>query len=100
MSIAQSILPELLHEMAGTRKELERVPDDRLGWKPHTKSVTLGRLASHLAELPSWAEMTMTTTELDIAPPGETRTGANLGSRAEMLAMFDRCLEGAKAAIG
>lgn len=100
MSIAQSILPELVHEMAGTRRELERVPDDRLAWKPHPRSMTLGRLASHLAELPSWGTMTMQTTELDIAPPGDTRTGANLASRAEILALFDRNLEAARAAIG
>lgn len=99
MSISQSILPELVQEMAGTRRELERVPDDRLDWRPHPKSMTLGRLASHLAELPSWGKMTLETTELDIAPPGHDVRGASLGSRSEILALFDQNLEGVKAAI-
>ena len=99
MSIAKSILPELEHEMAGTRKVLDRVPDGRYDWKPHPKSMTLGRLASHLAELPGWGTYTMQVTELDIAPPGETRTGANLGSKAEILALFDQNIADAKKAI-
>lgn len=99
MSISQSLLPEIAHEMASTRKELERVPDDRLAWKPHAKSMTLGRLASHLAELPSWGQMTMQTTELDIAQPGQDTRGASLGSRSEMLALFDKNLAAATAAI-
>ncbi len=100
MSLAQSLLPELIHEMANTRKELERVPEARLDWKPHPKSMTLGRLASHLAELPSWGQVTMQTRELDIAPPGQDVRGADLRTRAEMLAMFDRNVEAAKAAVG
>jgi uncharacterized damage-inducible protein DinB len=100
MSIAQSILPELIHEMASTRRELERVPDDRLSWQPHAKSMTLGRLASHLAELPMWGQVTMQTRELDIAPPNSDAKGANLGSRKEMLALFDQNVEAAKAAVG
>ncbi|HWA58960.1 MAG TPA: DinB family protein [Gemmatimonadales bacterium] len=100
MSLAQSLLAELDHEMAGTRRELERVPEDRLAWKPHAKSMTLGRLASHLAELPSWGAMTVRTTELDISPPGSTATRATFSSRAEILAHFDKCLADARAAIG
>lgn len=101
MSIARSILPEFDHEMAGTRKLLERVPDGRSDWKPHPKSMTLGRLASHLAELPSWGGGTMEVTELDIMPPGQPRTtGANLSTRAEILALFDKNLAAARTAIG
>ena len=43
MAITQALLPEFDREMANTRKTLERVPDDKLGWKPHEKSMTLGR---------------------------------------------------------
>lgn len=101
MSIAQSLLPELDHEMAGTRRVLERVPDDRFDWKPHPKSMTLGRLASHLAELPVWGEGTMVVTELDIMPVGQPKqTGANLANRAEILALFDKSLAAARTAIG
>lgn len=70
MSLAQSLLPEFDHEMASTRKALERVPEAKFGWKPHEKSMTLGRLASHLAELPAWTASTFDVDELDLAPPG------------------------------
>ncbi len=54
MALRDSILPEFDHEMATTRKTLERVPEDKPEWKPHEKSMSLGRLAGHLAELPSF----------------------------------------------
>ena len=52
MPIVDALLPEFDHEMTVTRKLLERVPDDKLEWKPHPKSMTLGQLASHIAMLP------------------------------------------------
>jgi len=70
MSLAQSLLPEFDHEMSGTRKTLERVPEDRLAWRPHAKSMTLGGLASHLSNLPSWVALTIERDQLDIAPVG------------------------------
>jgi uncharacterized damage-inducible protein DinB len=99
MSISQGLLAEFDHEMGGTRRELERVPDGKAEWKPHPKSMTLGRLASHLAELPEWGRFTMQLTEFDIAPPGQPRLAPhNLATRAEILALFDRTtLEGRKA---
>jgi uncharacterized damage-inducible protein DinB len=100
MSIAQSLLPEFDQEMAGTRKELERVPDGKLDWRPHPKSMLLGRLASHLAELPSWGQFTMELTELDIAPVGQPVPKANnLGTRADILALFDQSAAAARKAI-
>src|SRR5437867_12132168 len=56
--------------MASTRRALERVPTGKAAWKPHPKSMPLGRLATLLAELPSWALHAVTLDELDIAPPG------------------------------
>jgi len=100
MSIAQSLLAEFDHEMAGVRTELERLPDGKAAWKPHPKSMTLGRLASHLAELPQWGGFTMQLTELDIAPPGQPAPEAhNLATRAEILALFDRTTAEARKAI-
>ena len=49
MTISAVLLPEFDHEMATTRRVLERIPEDKLGWKPHEKSMTLARLAGHLA---------------------------------------------------
>src|ERR1700759_26587 len=69
MPIRDSFLPEFDHEMANTRKTLERVPDDKWDWKPHPKSTTLGRLAAHVGIMPQWAIMTFDRNELDIRPP-------------------------------
>ncbi len=52
MAIAESILPEFDHETATTRMLLERVPEDKAAWKPHVKSMSLGKLAMHIANLP------------------------------------------------
>lgn len=71
MNIGQSLLPEFDQEMANTRKVLERIPDDKLDWKAHPKSNTIGWVGGHLANIPSWVGITLTTDSLDIAPPGE-----------------------------
>ena len=66
----QPILSELLEEAAATRRLLERVPTDKLGWKPHAKSRTLGELANHVASIPLMAERVATTDEFNApAPP-------------------------------
>ena len=70
MSIGQSLLPEFDHEMANTRKVLARIPEDKLNWKAHEKSNTIGWVGTHLAQIPAWTEMTLTTDSLDVAPPG------------------------------
>ncbi len=68
MSIAQGLLPEFDHEMANTRKTLERIPEDKLEWKPDPKSMSLGRLAGHIAEMPGWSAMTLTTDSMNMVP--------------------------------
>jgi uncharacterized damage-inducible protein DinB len=65
MSLNQSFLAEFDREMSTTRRLLERVPDEHRSWKPHAKSMSLGYLASHLAELASWATATLVQDELD-----------------------------------
>lgn len=70
MTIAQSMLPEYDQEMASTRKLLERVPLEKAAWKPHAKSMALGRLAAHVATLPRFGQMILGGTEVDINPPG------------------------------
>ena len=100
MSIAQALLPEYEHEMANTRKFLERVPDDRLDWRPHQKSWTIAQLGTHLSNLPSWVGETVNRTELDIAPPGQPpyREDAKK-SQAEMLEAFDQHVSKGRTAI-
>ena len=71
MNISETLLPEFDQEMATTRKTLERVPEGKATWKPHVKSMDLGHLSAHLANLPTWATMTLATENLDIAPSGK-----------------------------
>ena len=68
MTISQSLLGEFDQEMATARKTLERVPDAKFDWKPHTKSMSMGKLAGHIAQIPLWAKMTVETPQLDVAP--------------------------------
>lgn len=63
----QMLLKEMDHEAVTTRKMLERVPDDKYDWKPHEKSMTIRQLATHIADLPSWVTVALTTDELDFA---------------------------------
>jgi hypothetical protein len=84
-------------EMARSRKLLALVPDGRNDWKPHEKSMTLGRLATHLAELPEFPVLICTTNELDFAS-GRWKP-AVAGTTAERLALFDRLAAEMKASI-
>ena len=100
MAISQALLPEFDHEMANTRKILERVPEHKLDWKPHAKSMTMGGLATHVAQIPSWAVETINRTELDIAPPGQPPYRATMAeSRRQLLETFDKHVADARSAI-
>ncbi len=92
MTMNEKLLQEFDHEMASTRKVLECVPDDKLAWKPHEKSMTLGRLAGHVAEMPGWAINTIKLDELNLTPDGDKPNfvAYSANSRAEMLAAFDK----------
>lgn len=99
MAISQALLPEFDHEMANTRKTIERVPDDKFGWKPHEKSFAMGALAAHLSNIPGWANVTIDMAEFDLAPGGENLKSPELHSTAEVLAQFDSNIAKARAAI-
>jgi uncharacterized damage-inducible protein DinB len=100
MTIAETILPEFDQEMANTRKTLERVPDDKLAWKPHPKSFTMGALAQHLAMMAGWTKETMTLDSFDVAPPGAPPyQPPPMKSRQDILDTFDKGVAAARAAI-
>jgi len=67
MSIAGALVAELKHEAVNTRKMIERVPSDQLEWRPHEKSMTIGRLATHIADLPAWFTRILGADEFDFA---------------------------------
>jgi uncharacterized damage-inducible protein DinB len=90
MSIAESILTEYDHETATTRVLLERVPEDKAGWKPHEKSMALGQLAMHIANIPQWASITLERTEFDTSPPDGSRiTSPSYQSAPDLLESYD-----------
>src|SRR5262245_21182460 len=98
MSITAALLPEFDHEMANTRRTLERVPDDKFGWKPHDRSTTIGGLATHTANLPTWAVLALGGDEFDRAPGGRPIRATLLSSTKEVLAAFDANVAAARAA--
>jgi len=95
-NISQSLLPEFDNEMANTRKSLERVPDNKLSYKPHTKSMTMGGLATHLATINHWTEAIVGVDSFDVstAPPTP-----ELKSTSEILAAFDQNVASARKTI-
>ena len=100
MALNAALLPEFDHEMANTRKSLERVPDDRFDWKPHTKSMTVRQLAVHLALFPSWMTDTLEKASFDYAPlGGDGYKPPVVNSRKELLEIFDRDVVKAREAL-
>ena len=96
MPFVDSLLPEFDHEMSITRTVLERVPGDRLDWKPHAKSFAVGQLAQHLATIPWWGTMTLSEAGIDLAqfPPP-----APLPTMAEVLTLFETNVAAARASL-
>jgi uncharacterized damage-inducible protein DinB len=97
VSLIQLLEKEMEQEAQTTRKMLERVPADKFDWQPHPKSMTLRRLATHVAELPSWVSMILTTEELDFAKNPYQPVVVN--STAELLDYFETCLADGKAQL-
>ena len=100
MPLSSALLPEFDQEMASTRKTLERVPENKFGWKPHEKSGPMGWLAAHIANLPGWLVMTMKQDSLDLAPGGvQVQPPPAPKNSQELLATFDKTVKEARAAI-
>ena len=89
MAIKDALLPEFDHEMATTRRLLERLPEAEFAWKPHDRSMALGQLAGHIANLPQWCSATLASTVFDLdALPADARPQLP-ASRAAVLEEFD-----------
>lgn len=86
MTLAERLAPEFEREIKTTRKLLERVPVDKFTWVPHQKSMSLGRLASHIAEMPSWLTGTVQLEFMDIDASYKPWIAT---SRDELLSQFD-----------
>jgi uncharacterized damage-inducible protein DinB len=96
MAIIQTLLQELEQEAQTTRRVLERVPQEHLGWKPHPKSYSLGQLALHIAQVPGGvAELSMHS---PAAPPAFVQEEAK--TSAELLPALEQSVAKAKSLLG
>jgi uncharacterized damage-inducible protein DinB len=97
MELIKLLQKELEQEAVTTRKMLSLVPADKFDWQPHPKSMILKRLASHIAELPGWIEMAISTDGLDFDNnPYEAK---DVKSNEELLAFFEECLKKGREAL-
>jgi len=90
MLLADDLSTEFSNECAATKKLLERLPEDKLSFKPHSKSMSLGRLATHLAELPRWGKTIMQNDGYDMSKLDRSRKPLELGSRREILDLLEK----------
>jgi uncharacterized damage-inducible protein DinB len=89
MPIKDALLPEYDHEMGTTRRLLERVPESDFAWKPHDKSMSLGQLAGHLANIPTWGVTILESSVFDLESLGKDRRPTQPESRTSLLQEFD-----------
>lgn len=87
MNYIDPLIAEFEREAAATRRVLERVPEEKFGWRPHPKSMTMGRLATHVAETPGWLAAILEQDEMAFNP--EEYKPKEAASRAELLQIFD-----------
>ncbi|MDP4262011.1 MAG: DinB family protein [Bacteroidota bacterium] len=92
MAIKDALIAELKHESSLTKKMLERVPLDQKEWKPHEKSMTIGRLATHIAEIPHWASDIIHIDDFDFAKDYKFKPRTAASTR-ELLEIFQTYLD-------
>jgi uncharacterized damage-inducible protein DinB len=93
--LSDTLIAELSQEAANTRRVLERVPESRMSWKPHAKSMSLGQLAHHVANVPGAIAdlVSADVRDLPVVPRPEAR------SVAELLATLEKSIANAKAKL-
>jgi uncharacterized damage-inducible protein DinB len=99
MTTAELLLQDYDMEMAMTRRTLERIPEDKPDYKPHEKSMALGKLAMHVATLPAFAKIILTTPNLDMANSAVTWPDMTFRTRDITVATFDTAAREARAAL-
>jgi uncharacterized damage-inducible protein DinB len=96
MDLKRLAFGDLEREIGVTRRVLEALPEGQFGWRPHERSMTLGQLGLHVADMPDWIRATLAADELDASkaprPPKEI-------DHAGLLARFDRNVEAMRAAV-
>jgi uncharacterized damage-inducible protein DinB len=97
MDIIKMLSKEMENEAVTTRKMLSRIPDDKYDWQPHPKSMTIRRLATHIADIPSWVQMAICDDELDFAT--STHKEPEINDTVALLEFFERSYEAGKQAL-
>jgi uncharacterized damage-inducible protein DinB len=87
MPLKDALVAELKNEASSTRRILEKLPQEKFAWKPHDKSMTLGRLAAHIAEIPVWVNRTLEASAFDFASASLVRN--TYESPAALLQVFE-----------
>src|SRR5260370_26073351 len=100
VKLTDLFLAELDREGPLTRRALEAVPEGRDDWKPHAKSMPLGRLAGLVAMMPSWLTMMVEKEEFDLMPPAGTKSPfqRELKTRKELVQTMEEGVAGARKA--
>jgi uncharacterized damage-inducible protein DinB len=99
MTTAELLLQDYDMEIAMTRRILEAIPEDKPDFKCHEKSMPLGRLAMHVATLPSFGTTILTTPAMDMAAPGQKFPDQTFRSREAAVAAFDASAKECRAAL-
>jgi len=101
MKLTEYLLAELDREAPLTRRTIEAVPEGRDDWKPHAKSMALGRLTSLVALMPSWLAMMIEKDEFDVAPPPGTSSQfpMEMKTRDDRVKAMEKGVEGARKAL-
>ena len=99
MPLSELLLPEFDAEIATTRRVLERVPNDRIEWKPHAKSFPMGHLAQLVTMIPGWAVQVLRDLEFDIAPREGPTAVYRFYPVEQLLRMFDQNVAEARAVL-
>jgi uncharacterized damage-inducible protein DinB len=97
--MTDSLLAEYDHEMGVTRRLLARVPEEAFAWKPHDRSMTLGGLVTHIANIPTWTGTITEMLEFDMATLPADATPTVPATRTELLNRFDQNVADARARI-
>ena len=97
MPLNESILAEFQQEAKSTRKILERVPEKSFSWKPHEKSMSLGELTHHLAEIPEWVNVSIEQDVFDFSESGYVPKEQT--TTAALLKIFDESVNKASESL-
>lgn len=97
MTLNQALIGEFNHETKNSRRILERIQNDNFNWKPHAKSMTLKKLATHIADLPRWINISLDQSALDFSTHKQIQP--DIQTVADLIDYFDAVKDKALSAL-